>query len=105
MKSKRVNHFWKYNHTEYDSNGDKNRNLSLDKYLHKTEPYLRNMIIDLQNFDKWKTQLTISINFISSKEAEDEGVMHSSSGNIKFTSYNDANEVADKLFQSLRSRY
>ena len=31
--------------------------------------------------------------------------MHSRSGKIKFTSYNNANEVVDELFQSLRSRY
>ena len=31
--------------------------------------------------------------------------MHSKSDNIKFTPYNDANEVIDKLFKSLRSRY
>ena len=31
--------------------------------------------------------------------------MHSRRNNIKFTSYNDANEVVDELFQSLRSRY
>ena len=31
--------------------------------------------------------------------------MHSKSDYIKFTSYNDAKEVADKLLQSLRSRY
>ena len=31
--------------------------------------------------------------------------MQSKSNNIKFTSYNDANEVGDKLFESLRSRY
>ena len=31
--------------------------------------------------------------------------MHSRSNNIKFTSYIDANEVVDKLFQSLLSRY
>ena len=31
--------------------------------------------------------------------------MHSRSNNIKFTSYNDANEVFDELFESLRSRY
>ena len=43
--------------------------------------------------------------FISSKYAEDERVMHSKSGNIKFTSYNDANEVDDEFFESLRSRY
>ena len=31
--------------------------------------------------------------------------MHSTSGNIKFTSYNDANEVVNEVFESLRSRY
>ena len=34
-----------------DSNGDKNRNFSLDEYLNKIRPYLRNIIIDLQNSD------------------------------------------------------
>ena len=40
------------------SNGDKNRNLSLYEYLNKIEPYLRNVIIDLQIYDVWKIQLT-----------------------------------------------
>ena len=31
--------------------------------------------------------------------------MHSKSNKIKFTSYNDAKEVVDELFNSLRSRY
>ena len=31
--------------------------------------------------------------------------MYSTSDNIKFTPYNDANEVVNKLFESLRSRY
>ena len=54
------------------SNGDKSRNLSLDEYLNKIELYLRNIIIDLENFDTWKIQLTIAINFISSKYVEEE---------------------------------
>ena len=102
---KRISNFWNNNYIEYRSNGDKNRNLSLDEYLHKIKPYLRNMIINLQNFDVWKIQLTIAITFISSKDAEDERVMHSSSGNLKFTPYSDANNVINKLFKSLRSRY
>ena len=56
---------------------------------------MRDILIDLQNSDTWKIQLTISINFISSKDAEEEGVMHSS--------YNDAN--IDELFDLLRLRY
>ena len=51
-KPKRVNSFWNNNYIEYESNGDKNRNLSLDEYLNKIEPYLRNVIIDLQNSER-----------------------------------------------------
>ena len=66
---------------------------------------MRRIIIDLQNSDTWKIQLTIAIKFISSKDAEEERVMHSSSDNIKSKSYSDANEVTDELFESLCSRY
>ena len=31
--------------------------------------------------------------------------MYSRSNNVRFTSYNDANEVVDELFDSLCSRY
>ena len=40
-----------------------------------------------------------------SQDVDEERITHSSSDNIKLTSYNDANEVADELFDSLRSRY
>ena len=66
---------------------------------------MRNIIIDLQSSDTWKIQLTISTNFISSKDTEEERVMYAINDNIKFTSYNDANDVANKLFESLLSRY
>ena len=46
-KPKRVSNFWNNNYIEYKSNGDKNSNLSLDKYLNKIEAYLRNIIINL----------------------------------------------------------
>ena len=41
----------------------------------------------------WKIQLKIAINFISSKDVEEECVMAWKSNNIKFTSYNDINDV------------
>ena len=75
------------------------------EYLNKIEPYLRNIIMDLQNSDAWKIQLTIVIKIISSKDVAEERVMHLISGRIKFTSYSDANKFVDKLFKSLRSRY
>ena len=39
------------------------------------------------------------------KNTEEKRVIQSTSNNIKSTSYNDANEVVNKLFESLRSRY
>ena len=65
---------------------------------------MRNIIIDLQNFDTWKIQLTIVIN-LSSKDAEEEHLRYLNSNNLKFTSFNDANEVVNELFESLSSKY
>ena len=62
-----MSNFCNKSYIEYESNGDKDRNLSLDEYLNKTEPYLRNIIIDLQYSNTWKIELIIAINFISSK--------------------------------------
>ena len=52
-KSKGVGSFWNNNYIEYESNGDENSNVSLDEYLNKIKPYLRNIIIDLRNSDTW----------------------------------------------------
>ena len=49
-------------------------------------------------------QLTIAINFFSSKDTE-EHVIYSMSNNIEFTSYNHALFVGNELFESLFSRY
>ena len=58
---------------------------------------MRNIIIDFQNSDTWKIQLTNAINFFFSASFEEECKMHSSSSNIEFASYNDADEVAGNL--------
>ena len=65
QKPKGASNFHNKNYIEYESNGDGNRNLSLDKYLNKIEPYLRDITIDLQKSDTWEIELTITINFIS----------------------------------------
>ena len=94
-ESKMLSNFQNSNYIEYESNGDENKNLSLDEYFHKIKPYLRNITINLENSDASKIQLAIAINFISSKNSEEELVMHSNSGKIKFTPYSDGNDVID----------
>ena len=45
-------------------------------------------------------QLTIAINFISSKENDEERVMHSKSDNIEIVINDKADEVIEELFKS-----
>ena len=66
---------------------------------------MKGIIVDLKSSDTWKILLTIAINFISLEDTEEEREMYSNSDNMKFTSYNDANEVVNELFESLLSRY
>ena len=52
-----------------------------------------------------ESSVKIAINFISWKYDEEKCLTHSSSGNIIFTPYTNANDPIDKLFNSLYSRY
>ena len=62
---------------------------------------MRNITIDFRNSNVWKIQLTVAINFISEKDGEEERVIHSSSGNIKFALYSDANDPIDQPLSHL----
>ena len=66
---------------------------------------MREIIINLQRSNTWKIQLTIASNFISSKDVDEERVIHSKSDNIEFMSYDTVNEVVHKPFESLLSVY
>ena len=66
---------------------------------------MRDIIVNLQNSDTWKIQLTTAINFISSKDVDEDRVMYSKSDNIELMLYDNANEVVNELFESLLSRY
>ena len=47
-KPLRVGSFWNTNHIEYESNGDRNKTLSIEEYLEKIRPYLINIINNLK---------------------------------------------------------
>ena len=100
-----MGNFWNNNYNKYENSGGKNKNLSVKEYLDKIKPYLKDIIINLQKSDTWKIQLTIPFNFISSKDVDEERVMHSKWNNITFMLYDNAKEVVNELFESLLSRY
>ena len=85
------------NYIEYESRGDKDKNLSPKEYLDMIRPYLRGMINNHKTLSKgslgkifdnnlhgeWKIQLTMQINFVSSLDPGEICTMDSKSKNIK----------------------
>ena len=104
-KPVRTDNFWSRNYIEYESNGDTNKALSIENYLNKIRPLLKDIINDLKKSFMWKIQLTIAVNFIFSKDTDEKHVMHSMSDNIKIMNNDKADEFIEELFQSFFSRY
>ena len=67
---------------EHESSGDTNKNLLVKEYLDKLHRTWE-ITIYLQKSDTWKIYLIIAINFISSKDDDEEHVMHLKSNNIE----------------------
>ena len=53
-KPVRVGIFWSNNYIEYESNGDRNKTLSVRKYINKIGLYLKDIIYNLKKSDTWK---------------------------------------------------
>ena len=66
-----VGTFWSNNYIEYEGNGD-----TIKEYFDAIKPYFKNMN-NLQKSYTQKIQATIAINFISSKNTDEERVIHS----------------------------
>ena len=61
---------------------------------------MKDIINYLKKSGIWKIQLTIAINFIYSKDNDEERKMHSKSDNIEIIVSDKADEVIEKLFKS-----
>ena len=69
-------------------------------------PYLKDIINNLKKSGTWNIQLTIAINFTSSKENNEDRVIHSKSDNKEIMINDKADDkVTEKLFKSLLNRY
>ena len=86
------------NYIEYESSSEGNKAVSVEEYLSKIRPYLKDITSNLKKSDIWKIQLTIPYNFISSKDNDEEHVMHSKSDNIEIMIDDEADKVITELF-------
>ena len=107
---------------QYKSKGDKGKNLSIEEYLNMIKPYLSDIISDHKTHDlvryhsgdktwveqtsnKWKIQLTMSINFISSKDSDEPRTMRTKSNNVEIMMGSETDEIIKKLFESFLQKY
>ena len=97
----RVVNAFSSNYIEYKSNGDKDKTLSIKDYLDEIKPYLGDIINDHKTQGEWKTNLTMVINFFSSKDSEEIRIMHSKSDNINFLIGNKTDEIIEDVSDSL----
>ena len=63
------------------------------------------MINDVKIQGEWKIELTMEINFISSKDSNETRTMHTKSINIEIMIGNETDEIIKELFDSLLQRY
>ena len=56
---------------QFESNGNRSKTLSLKEYLDKINPYLKDIIDNLNKSDTWKIQWIMTINFMSSEDTDE----------------------------------
>ena len=93
------------NYVEYESKGDKNKNLSPKEYLDMIRPYLSDMITDYKTQGEWKIQLTLSINFIYSNGSDETRNLRSKSDNIEVMMGDETDEIIDEFYESFSQKY
>ena len=107
---------------QYASKGDKGKNLSIKKYLNMIKPYLSyiindhktqgkwiihsgNQILEHKTQSEWKIELTMAINFISSKNSDETCTMHTKINNVENMIGSKTDEIIEKLFKSFLQTY
>ena len=103
MNQKKIKGVFNDNYVEYESNGDKDKRLSIEEYLNMIRPYLTNIIDDHK--DEWKIQLTMEINFISIKDSSETHPIHMHSKNILTLTGYETGDIIEKIFDSLLEKY
>ena len=110
------------NYIQYESKGDKRKNLSIKRYLEMIKPYLSDLINNHKihgsaryhsgnsswigkSSSDWKIQLTMAINFISSKDSDETQTMHTKSNNVEILIGSNTDEIIKDLFESFLQKY
>ena len=97
-KSILVKSFFKGNYKYYGSKGDQEKILSVRQYLNKITPQL----YDLINNDRiarrvWKIEISMRVNFISSKDTGETRTTYVWSDNVRIMWSSDTDDILDNF--------
>ena len=96
----------KGNYKYYESNGDKEKKLSVKQYLNKITPYLYDLINDHRIARRvWKIQINMHVNFISSRDTGETRIYYVWSDNVSIMQGIDTNDIIKELFESFLHDY
>ena len=125
MNLKNIASAFNNNYIQYESMGDRYKNLSVKEYIDFIRPYLSdiinnhkaqgkwrihsaNTITEHKTQGEWKIHLTMAINFISYRDSKDfdkTQIIHLKSDNTEIMMGSETGEIIEELFESLLERY
>ena len=96
----------KGNYKYYESNGDKEKILSVKQYLNKITPYLYDLINDHRIARRvWKIQINMHVNFISSRDTGETHIYYVWSDNVSIIQGEDTNAIIRENVKSFLHNY
>ena len=110
------------NYIQYESRGNKGKNLSIKRYLKMIKPYLSHLMNKHKTHgsaryhsgnkswiektsSEWRIQVTMAINFVSSNDSDETRTMHTRSNNVEVMVGSETKEIIMKLFESFLQKY
>ena len=101
-----VKSFFNGNYKYYESRGDKEKRLSVKQYLNKITQHLYDLINDHKIARKvWKIQISMRVNFISSKDTGETRTIYVWSDNVSIMWGSDTDNTIRELFRSFLHSY
>ena len=104
-----VKSFHKESYKEYESRGDKNKSLSIEEYLNKIIPYLKELINNHKAIEngsrEWKIQLNANIKNVSLDDAMDIRTFYVWSKNEEIRLGNETDDIVESLINSFLNNY
>ena len=96
----------KGNYKYYESNGDKEKILSVKQYLNKITPYLYDLINDHSIVRRvWKIQINMHVSFISSRDTGETLIYYVWSDNVSIMQGEDTNTIIREILKSFLHNY